>query len=870
MLRSLLSLSGMPPKTPASPGGADPLAASSDDLQITLEAVKAREAKAAKRDKELKARADELDRKQKIIDDTEEKLGTFAQRDVAFEQRDKELNAIQKQNKKRDAALKELEAALQVRQEKCEETELQLDKRRDAAREREAKIEAKEKEIKEADDHVHRRRLEVRQREDECKVLEAQLETRRKELKTLAAEIEERSSQAKAAGDVAKRHEAQVKMREESADALQVRGKNLVAQAEKKEKEVAAERTRLEELSRQLKAEETRQQKELRMLTTMKDDAARRITVAESQETVLVSKKAEHQDEVSKLQAQREALQQSIAATQRYEAEVRQAQQEVARAQEDLVQRERKLAAGQKDIHGREMVAKLKEKGLAKSLDEVQAMQRTVDSRTAAVAEREDAVTLRERKVEKLHKQCLEMEQQTQRRMELLDKKEKDLVDWMKEMEWREMMLGQREDLVKRQPVVVGADAFGAAAADATKHKSARSAVGEEGFSHRAFGHAVVSVQFQRLKDQYISAQMKHARAELSAEAQRQQNNMKRKRRPRAGITVTHGTTDIAEDAEDLGNADELHAEVHHCSVAFVRQMAQLRAFDGFEDPTSPEKLEHLDFFNGNEKTVLCMTANIEYILRSFEDFLSSLRKSPLDEKEKAADLQDLVNRTTQWWRRTTKAVQKARLVLLRDRLRFLQQALGVLHNNPHTKKHFKNVDGDSTGDAHKHIADSLPSAGGAEYVASSHYTHIKESKILAPRGLATLRAVSAAHGSGSPPPEDRALVTVHSPSRHASPSRPMTAPIDDSGAGSFAKQASQSVDLCLIRAGKNPCTKVPSHMKPFDLATTPTLQPVHSSPYAVPPVKSRPSSRASGTGARARLAAAGAGSPAKASPHPE
>jgi hypothetical protein len=861
--------------------------------------VAQRESAVKKKEKELTQRAQDLDRRKTLLEETEEKHGALATREAAVDAKEKDAAGQMKEIKRREKAVKDGE-------QRVAESSAAVEMAETRVTQREVDVEAR---LKEAD----RREGQLARTSKELDLREEALNKRHSQLQDVALEQEQRKTTLNRekevlnlkASDVAAAEVAvnamtkEVQKKAEAADRAHAANREKTLQLQTLEGQISKERDQVLVQARSVAVDEKLMAAKRRELDTIAADCDKRVAICEAQEAGARKKKEEAQASITELALMKEHLDRRRQDLDAREDGLQRLQVVCRSSEASVARRENTLSNEFKEVRAREKALLQKQTTLEELAADLEEKTRLVRDREDAVGVREMTVADREVAMDKLHTQCVSDMAATQRRQEALDAKERDLVAWMKEMQWREMMLGEHEGVVHRQPVTPivavskravpagtnedAAPTLGGkhATGGANASSSHNSGPFPEGFGHRAFGHAVVALQFRRLKDQYVSAQMKHARTELQDhEDLARAVTERRKRQPRAGILVSQPEGDLSEQAEMEGGLQELTKEVHRMSVRFLRSIAKLRAFDGFESPTSLEKLQELARFTAAEQSVLTTTTNMEYILRSLQAFMRSLQSSPLDHKDRAVDVQDLVNRTSRWWARTKEAVTSTLQQLLTDRQRFLTQGLAVL--DKHGIDASRRTDGaeqpsGTTEKEHWPYGNALlpPKLqdGVERYDADSAYDHVKESAILAPRGLATLRAVSDAKGassSGGPvvdgvvspprgvsPAQSRAqtpaaihrggsnVASVLAPSLKT-PERP------DSRAGVFRSTQETKAEECLMDLGRNFATpphasssRPPSapHHGEFNLGkfltspdTKPKLQ--HSSPYAVPPVR--------------------------------
>ena len=785
---------------------------STDSLEVSmekrLEALKAKEARVSKKEKELNLKLGDLDRRAKLIEEAEEKQGTVATREAQCESKEKELQQILREIKRRDKAVKESE-------EKAAEVENALFSRETFLSSQEKELQAKlqavdarEKQVFNAQADAENLERKLAERKRVVEAAEAESKSRRETVVEEEQKLDERQKAITLKeGEIAKK-DAELAQRDQDLvkanQAVGARAKELQV----KETEVAKERERLMRKSHDLSEAEVRIAADTKNISLKKEEIARRVAHVQESEQELRAKTLEFKQMALDTTKQRDLVEKHVLENRRYEHELNNMKNDLKAQEADIRSRERRAAAQQREHFERDQVLNQREETLRGEREEVRQREAACDEREAILTSRESSVASFQKEVEALKERCIAREHATAQRAAALDRKEKDLVEWMKEMEWREMMLGDREAVVDREPVTLPTTTVGSTTT---------------GFSNKAFGHAMVDVQLRRLKDQYISAQMKHARNELRTG---KSLLVKHKRLPRAGIVATHSTGDVG---DDISKASQIHAarqSVHDLSVQFKLFMSRHRAFDSFEDVASPEKLQHLEVFSPDERTALCMAANMEYMMKVHEDLLTSLLTSPLDEKDKAANVQDLVNRLSRWWRKTGEQVQHNLIQLLSDRERYLSHSITILQSKtaqlpqlnrsrPVTRgrvdnSHVRQSDDSGQPDP-PDAADLSPSNTGAApsgdmkeeqsvsesqqsprpndegkkpgsrkkkekdyppYTATTAFDHVKESRILAPRGLATLKAVSEMSQAGERDERDLSPPKPqHHPSSKTSPS---------------------------------------------------------------------------------------------------
>ena len=590
-----------------------------------------------------------------------------------------------------------------------------------------------------------------------------------------------------------------MRIREENLDKANQELHKKVTATQAHDLEILKEKEKLVQRDEELRQAESHMQADTRALNLRKDEVQRRVVQLEEGEAELKKRQEDFEVVADGITKKKEIVEKQVSENKKYEHELNDLKAELKAQENDLRSRERRVGVMLHDHSEREKTLQVEEENMRRSLAELKSKQEEMDAASDALNAREDALKAREKAVEATQEKCVQRDEWNTQRAAALDRKEKDLANWMKEMEWREMILGDREAVIDREPVTIQTDFTSTTP-----------------YSQKAFGHATVEVQLRRLKDQYVSAQMKHAREELSTGKPKYS---KRKRLPRAGIATTHPAgEDVAAEISRVAELRSLREGVHEMSLSFVHLMSRIRAFDGFEDAASPEKLEHLTFFNENERTALCMAANLEYLLRVYEDFFVSLQQSPFEEKDKAADVQDLINRLTRWWQHQKSDLYKCLMQLLSDRRKYLSHALAILESKA----------------TNFPVRDSDPKSTPCPYSANSAYEHVTESTILAPRGLATLNAVSAAAESNERA-KDRGLYEVEM--------RPSTTPLSskhtlvaltaqEQQRGKFST-APPDIELSLVRTGRpsNPSREGAK----FDLASVKLRKLRIGSAYTLP-----------------------------------
>lgn len=957
------------------------------------EKLKEREAAVKRREKDLQQLSANLDRRRAILEEHEERHGTMAAREAAVEAKEKDTLAMIKDARRREKQAKEAEARAAESSAALEEAEQRMLQREDEYRARKKELDRlgtkldKQAEANEA--------KEKQLREEGSRLQDVALELEQQKTR-LALQRDEQQARDRELGQTATSLDAQLKdvnRRMDAADRQAAATRTKLEKMKEREAEVAKEADAVHGAQRAHEHEEKQMRQRRAELQQLQIDCDRRVSIAEAQENNAKKRKDEALDALAQLDATKDALDRRKAELDTQESRLSRIASTNRASEDDVARRETLLANESKDLRNKERIYESR-------VGQFEAQQSSLEDRKRVVSDREDAVALRERNCDERERaagvreqQCAASAAATQRRNEALDAKETDLVAWMKEMQWREMVLGADEELVQRQPVtpivrptkrsVVGQPspsaspvidgsvlaasrrqqssvnlAASAAILSASNANNAGNAatvppggaamtnVFPEGFAHRAFGHAVVSVQFRRLKDQYVSAQMRHARAEIAGNEDRKRAIAGRKRRmARAGIETSQPSGDLCREAEQQGSVVALEEHVRALSVSFSRQMAKLRAFDGYESPTSAEKIGQLEDFTNGEQAVLTMAANLEYVLRSVHGFLSCLESSPLDRKDKASDVQDLMNRTSRWWAKAKEAAVATTQQMLEDRQRYLAQAIAVLtaHKALTTTASMRigrggkqqrlpqgrqddaddasveatesfedgggqppaeepaavwpygsdlippHLLGSSTADDGGRNSPAGPTVGEQPYEAVSHVDHVRESAILAPRGLATLRAHSNAKESAAAP-ADAMASSARALHHHesASPShgggsgnRPMTAPtvtkpgappvvggaLGGPRAQPFRSPAKTESEEALMNMGArhhqpppSPAGLVPRNgaaspiKTPFDLREflmSPEAAKGAPSPYALAPSPLRPGSAASSSSAK-------------------
>ena len=739
-------------------------------LEKRMEAMKVKEQRVAKKDKELTSRLNDLDRRASLIQEVEEKQGAILTREAAVESQQKEVNLQLREVRKRDKICKEIEAAQSETEDKLFGKETYLNSQEKELQTKQAAVAERERAFSDMQFAIEDAERRVAERRKVVERLEADVAIRIKG-------VEEREKKSLGEKEKVIARQAEVKAKAEALQAKDVelnRANETVKQRNKeitqKETEVTKERDRLNKRGIDVSELETRISADNKNLQLKKEEMARRVAHVEESEHDLKLKTEAFRVMASETNKKRDVVEKHVVENRKYEEELNSLKQELRVQETDLRGRERRLTGLQREHSDREQVLAHRDELLRSRQEELRNLETECARREKDVGKREDHVESFHQEVKQLQERCQQKEEAMSKRQYHLEKQEKDLVEWMKEMEWREMMLGDREAVVDREPVTLPSTANGSTSA---------------GFSNKAFGHAMCEVQLRRLKDLYVSAQMKHAREEIRTGKTAFQ---KHARLPRAGIAATLATEDVGQVVSKASALQQRRENVHNLGNQFKRLMSRHRAFDSFEDLASPERLSHLEHFSSDERTVLCMSANMEYTLHSQEHLLVKLQRSPLDEKDKAVNVQDLVNRISRWWRKTEEHVNTSLNQLLKDRERYLQHSVAILatktevlpsmikerrgtvaEDNEQASKsrrkresHSDNSDSDQdsgsaddAASASDQTPDTEETSDSKPYVATTAFGHVKESKLLAPRGLATLRAVSEMSGkdaSGTSP----------------------------------------------------------------------------------------------------------------------
>ena len=402
----------------------------------------------------------------------------------------------------------------------------------------------------------------------------------------------------------------------------------------------------------------------------------------------------------------------------------------------DIQKREAHIEATWKEFQVREA-------NIIRAEDKLRALGHMHDLRAAEIANREtdvlaraEEVKKRQEEVKKMEASCLASEQRTTEREELITTNEKALVNWMKEMEWRERMLSQRE--------ICGSPMRHPLPETTTVGEISRD---EKAYRHNTFGRALLAVQLKRLKDQYISTQIRVSVRELEART---------KARETFSSDIKHARdVDVREDLLDEVNlqsrTDHLHELLATAALEFARKVSTLRAFDSAEDPQSEVRLEQLQHFTHDEQMTVQLCVYLERVLKDEEHFMKDILKCPLQDRDKiASDL--LLQKLNQWWcKMRTRAlrrdlnVSEVRMDVLRDALQVLDTKAELLQRDKGT------------------ITEILDKS--LKYKAKNSMEHVMESSILAPAGKRTLKYAKQGGKEGTARPASSMIKLAERPS---------------------------------------------------------------------------------------------------------
>ena len=704
-----------------------------------------REAKLVKREKDVAEKAKEYERKLKNLEAEEEKLGSITMREIQLEAAKTELTEKNALLKKREKQAKDTEMVAMEKERLANELETVSTQRKQELDIRQEVLDAAEEQCTKATLAANELFRTSTARAEANAIASAQLKQRMDEAEALDRVLRRRETQvAEDEADISKRRTA-LKAKEDEVEKLAQQLAQRQNSINGKEFAFAVEREKLNQRKTKLDDAEKQIQQNLATTQTKKEE-----TIRCQIETEVLRKEAQHRvDDANNLfhdaSEKMTAAENARLENSRFSAELAHANIEQSKLEVELRKKEKKLSTLQSSLDT--LAAKLSEK------------ENDVSTLVANVTQREDqlhadleALRSREERLEATladHKDQLDKfkasEAALQRRLRDVEQREKELVDWMKEMEWREMMLGEKEENSAHcEPAKIIGGGGRSASPIAGPRGVGGSGRAEGDQLSKVFGKALVEVQLRRLKDQYISAQLRHAENIVSigetAQTHLKGQGMQKVRiRPRCGVTPMYSNAaDVDEDFRKSGEVERLRSQVQQESLRFVRTIAKLRAFDVNEAADSKERLEQLKLFTESERMVLSMAANLEYFFRVHEGFYTRRMDGPLDEKDSSNSAQELIAKLTDWWREMREQMRECLSQLLSDRHRYLHEALAILASKASV---LQETTAAKTSSSATMTAATNSSALSLPHVVTTTtvFDHISDSPILLKRGGAAV-----------------------------------------------------------------------------------------------------------------------------------
>lgn len=720
-----------------------PASLSDDPVEKRLEQLAARELRVAKREKEAAAKATELDRRLKLADDQEERLGTVAQREHALEQATHGLQQSQKDLKRREKAAKDLEHAAAERDRLSTDRELQCQAHEDKLEEREKLLDERDKKSKEDMERAQQLTTDAMCRFQRLEADEQDLKRQMDELQTTEKLIRRREQGLGDDEAELARRLKELREREDTVDkfnqALQVRQTALT----QRELQNQSERDRLTKLSKQLSEEDKARHAEVAHLTSLRVELQAMQTAAEEMRHVAQREQDEATVRLNEASQKHNLVEKQMLELVQVQRELSASKAELSQNDADLKKRERRLATDTRDLEHNTMVLNSKKRDFDAAVQQLQKDTVELSQQRKELEEQKVLFEATRARHEKDFAALAQLEATLKRKSEHVSKKECELVQWMREIEWREVVLGDREANVDREPIPLTVSAptvggFPTASMDAKRGSVAggstmvggggatglgvgrrqstapptRVELMEDEEERKAYGKALVDVQLRRLKDRYVSAQLKWATLEVAQQDKTQspkrrsegQSPRKRKHPNRSGGGATDANPvasamrvwtkagiavlDQQSHEEEVRRAATLESQrrlVHRLSSQLLRAISRMRAFDPNEPDDSPEKQQESSLFSDHEKTVVTFAVNFEFLMKHIEVAVANVLTScPFDRKDAAVDAKDLLDKALQWWGHQRIKLSDRLSQLLQDRRKFLTSATHIIEQHRH------------------------------------------------------------------------------------------------------------------------------------------------------------------------------------------
>ncbi|CUG89649.1 Hypothetical protein, putative [Bodo saltans] len=814
-----------------------PVALSLDDpVDKKLEQIAARELRVVKKEKDVQAKAAELDRKLKAADEQEEKLGTIAQRELALEQATHALQASQKDLKRKEKTTKDAEHAVNERDRQSIERESACAALEKKMNTREKQLDERDAKSKDEIAHAQKLAADATTRFQRLEADEQDLKRRTDELQTTDKLIRRREQAITEDEQEAARRQKELREREEANEkmnqTLQVRQAALT----QRELQNQSERERLSKLSKQLADEEKARTSEIEHLTALREELQRVQTAAEEAKHIATREQDEASVKITEANSKHNIVEKQMLELVQLQRELSATKAELSQTDSDLKKRERRLVTDARELENNTIVFNHKKREFEAALAKFQQDTLDLANKRQELTNEEAEFRQTQARHEKDFAALAHMEANLKRKSENVAKKEAELVQWLREVEWREVVLGDREANVDREPIPLTVSAstvggFPTASMDAKRGSiagggaltnasfaSANDATGlgigarkqstvklngdvpatrveimEDQEERKAYGRALVDVQLRRLKDRYVSAQLKWATLEVSQQQpggtasssagasaqktvspQRGGGTPSGKQRPKqsaangksvsgtkigaadsaaasamrvwtkAGISVASQQT----HEEEVRRATALESQrrlVHRLSVELLRALAKMRTFDPNEPDDSPEKIQESSLFTDQEKTVVTFAVNFEFLMKHIEVSVSNvLNTCPFDAKDCAVDAKDLLDKALKWWEGQRVKLTDRLQQLLLDRKKFLTSATEILekHQNEIVPRRGADDNGNSNGP-------SLPSEASLA-VAATNTLAADKKPVKQPREVSSVSRLSGSGGDDS------------------------------------------------------------------------------------------------------------------------
>ncbi len=734
------SLAGREPGTPTTS------TFSNEEMEKKLEALNAREAKVAKREKELAEKMKEYDRKLKNIEAEEERLGSINMREIQLEAAKTELAEKTALLKKKEKQVRDQELVAAERERVALELEAVSTQRKQEYDVRQEALDAAEAHCAKATAAADELFRSSTARAEENAATARILQRRSEEADALDRVLRRRELQCQEDNaDVTARRKV-LKEKEDECEKLSQQLAQRQTTISSKEFAFGVERERLNQRKAKLDEMEKESTANLQVSQTKKDETVRSHAEAEALKNRAQQRLDEansiFHDAAEKMKAAEQARSENL----RFQAELAHTNTEQSKLEIELRRKEKRLNQQQATIEATEQRLSLKEQEVSGAELALSTQERRLKDDSESLGQRESRLNASLAELQQSQERLRSVESVLQRRAKDLDGREKELVDWMKEMEWREMMLGEKEDMSALQDTTGGAAAAGSLSAAAGGGHRPKA---EGGLVHadlkNVYGKTLISVQMRRLKDQYISAQMRHLQHAISVGQDAVIKTAKTRVRPRCGVAPMHSSAaDVDADFHKYGEIERLRMQVHHESLQFVRTVSKLRAFDKNEN-NSIEQQEQLQAFTEEERMVISMASNLEYFFRIHEGFYMSRMTSPLDDKDQSRSAQDLVSKLTDWWVEVREHMRVCFSRLLGDRHAYLEKALAILSAKEETLAATSRPHTSSSGRGVLTLPPVAAQAGDPSVEAAptrSHarlVSHLSDSPILLKRGGGTL-----------------------------------------------------------------------------------------------------------------------------------